>query len=420
MKIYDIAVVGGGASGLMAAVTAGKQKKAVVLLEGNQKLGKKLLATGNGRCNLTNLKMSPSHYYGDTGELEKLLAMYSAERIAAEFKSLGLLLYADEEGRVYPNNLQAAAVLQILAENCAEEGVDCLCDFNVFSAIHSGNSFVLKSVNGGEIRAKKLILATGGMASPKHSSGKDGYAIAQFFGHSLTPLYPVLTQFTTRDKFIASLGGVRCKAKVSLVGDGKILSTQRGELLFADKAVSGICIFELSVLGGEFFALGTIQGEEYRGVSLQIDFCPKMTAEEIMAFLTSLIQKRPAMAAENLLEGLLNLKISREIIRSSGIHPLTAAQSLTQAQLHAVVTLVKALSLSITGVKDWQNAQVTAGGVPLSQISVDRMESKLRKDLYLTGELLNVHGNCGGYNLHWAWLTGMIAGQMAAEERIIL
>lgn len=420
MKYYDIGVIGGGASGLMAALTSARQKKSVVLLEGNGKLGKKLLATGNGRCNLSNRNVSPAHYHGDTEFLPQLLAKYTPKRIEEEFASLGLLLTTDSEGRMYPRNLQAAAVLRVLMDSCAEEGVDCLCDYAVFSAVKSGDCFVLKSADGRELRVKKLILATGGMASPKHSCGAEGYQIARQLGHSQTKLYPALTQFTTADKFIKPLSGMRCKADVTLIGDGKSLYSESGEVLFADKALSGICVFGLSVYGSEFFAKGSIGGKSYQHIALRLDLCPGMGEEDVKAFLTALAAKRPGLLAGDLLEGVVNMKVGLELVRSCGIDVLLPVTALKPRDFTCVVQKLKALVISINGVKGWQDAQVTAGGVPMAEVDPFTMESNKQPGLYLTGELLDLHGDCGGYNLHWAWLTGLAAGKAAASDTILL
>lgn len=414
MRIFDVAIIGGGAAGLMAAVKA-SQNKDVVIIEGNKKLGKKLLATGNGRCNLTNNNMSREHYHGDSKLIEPLLLRYGTDEILKEFRSMGLLTTADSEGRVYPQNLQAAAVLKALSDTCSERGVECFTEFTVFSAVKSGESFIIKAEDAREIRAKKLILATGGLASPNHSCEGQGMSIVKQLGHSLTKMHPALAGLCTSDKFIKPLSGMRSRARVALTGNGKLIAAREGEIIFSDKAVSGICIFDLSIPAAEF-----LEQDSKGDLSLEIDLCPHMRQEEIKEFLLETCSNRPSMVAGDMLMGVINMKIGLELVRSCGIDTMAPISSVKDKDLTALCRRVKALKIKVDGVKGFKDAQITAGGVPLNEVETLTMESKKCKGLYLVGELLNIHGDCGGYNLHWAWLTGLAAGSSNANNTIIL
>lgn len=417
MVDYDIAIIGGGASGLMAAVSAAgeyafqKRVGTIVILEGNSKLGKKLLATGNGRCNLSNSDLDIKHYHGDAPLAAGLFQTFGTDAVKKEFASMGLMTWEDAEGRVYPYNRQAAAVVKILENRAEELGVSLELGFNAFSVIKSGSIFVIKSADGREIKAKKCIIATGGLASPKHSCGSDGYKVAKSLGHAVVPTHPCLVQLTSRDKFIKNLAGVRARSKVKLLGGSEIIAEEEGELLFADKAISGICVFQLSVYASEYFFTGGIYGKNYAGLSIEVDFAPEYTEEALFEFLKK--HRNNKGNAGDFLCGVLNMKIGREIMRACKVDFLSSA--LSDGDLESIVKKIKSTCISVDGIKGYEDAQITAGGIPLSEIDSRTFESRKVKGLYMCGEILNLHGDCGGYNLHFAWASGISAGRAAAQ-----
>ncbi|MBO5252418.1 MAG: aminoacetone oxidase family FAD-binding enzyme [Clostridia bacterium] len=420
MRKTDIVIIGGGAAGLMAACAAAqtlKKKGAVVVVEGNQKLGRKLLATGNGRCNLTNMNVSSVHYHGDVNAIGSLLETYSPEFIRGLFREMGLVTKADEEGRVYPYNLQAAAVLSTL-RSCAEEnGADCVIGSAAISVLKTKRGFLVKCEDGEEIEAAKCILACGGAASPKHSCSADGYTFAKDLGHSVTPLYPALTQLVCKGKLMKSLSGMRCAVNAALLADGKPVYEEGGEVLFSDVGLSGICIFGLSVYAAEFFNMGTVKGTPHKTLGVSLDCLPDWSFTEITAYLNEVRMHFPNRMAGDLLSGLLNMKIGYAMVQSAGIDVNVSAKFITAAQLQKLASIVKAWHFEVTGTKSWNDAQITAGGVPLREVNAVTFESKKARGLYLVGEMLNIHGDCGGYNLHFAWSTGHAAGKSAAELR---
>ena len=420
MRKTDIVIIGGGAAGLMAACAAAqalKKKGAVVVVEGNQKLGRKLLATGNGRCNLTNMNVAPEHYHGDVYALNRLLDTYSPEYVRGLFREMGLVTRSDDEGRVYPNNLQAAAVLSAL-KSCAEEnGADCVIGSAAISVLKTKRGFLVKCENGEEIEAVRCILALGGAASPKHSCSSDGYTFAKDLGHSVTVLYPALTQLICKGKVFKSLSGMRCGVNASLLADGKPVYTESGEVLFSDVGLSGICIFGLSVYAGEFFAAGTVEGKPHKTLGVSLDCLPEWSFSEIASYLNEVKTHFPNRMAGDLLSGLLNMKIGYAMVQAAGIDVNVSAKFVGTAQLQKLASLVKAWKFEVTATKGWNDAQVTAGGVPLCEVNSATFESKKTRGLYLAGEMLNVHGDCGGYNLHFAWATGHAAGKAAAAQK---
>lgn len=416
MKRVNIVILGGGAAGLMAACTAAQNKNAgaILVVEGNQKLGRKLLATGNGRCNLTNMHVSPAHYHGDVRAIVPLLSEYTPEKIRSVFRTLGLMTRADSEGRVYPHNLQAAAVLAILRDYAAEHGVQFLLERTAVSVQKLKKGFRVRLSDGEEIEAAKCILACGGAASPKHSCS-DGYTLAKEMGHSVTPLYPALTQLICKEK-LKSVSGARCPAEATLLADDQPVYSESGEVQFTDNSLSGICIFGLSLYAGECFATGKIRGKAYKTLSVRLDCLPDLSFRELADYLLEIRANFPNRPAGDLLTGLMHMKVGFLLIQLAGIDPNRPAKLIPQGQIQKLASLIKGWKLSITGTKGWNDAQVTAGGIPLSEVNTETMESKKTPGLYLTGEMLNIHGDCGGYNLHFAWSTGCAAGADAARK----
>lgn len=413
MERWEIVVVGAGAAGWMAALTAGKTMRGqgkpgkVLLLEGNPKPGKKLLATGNGRCNLTNWAAGPDHYHGDVALAGPLLKVCPPGRILEEFERLGLLCQGDEEGRVYPRNYQAAAVLQILRAGSQEVGVELRCGFGVTSIRKREGGFLLENREGQEIWCARCILACGGKASPRHSWEGGGYELARQLGHQVTKLHPSLTYLTYGEKPLRALKGMRCKARVTLWAGGEKRREDRGEVLFGDGSLSGICMFDMSAQLEQ-----PVPPETW----ISLDLAEDMTYREVLGYLESQAKTHPQFPARELLEGMVNLRVGEELMKVLGVSQEETFRDLTRERLRKAAGLVKDWRFSITGTGSWENAQVTAGGVPLGEVDPLTLESRRCPGVYLTGELLNLHGDCGGYNLHWAWATGMAAGESAARK----
>ena len=416
METKDIIIIGGGAAGLMASCAAAhvlKKRGSVLVLEGNAKLGRKLLATGNGRCNLTNLNVSPAHYHGDVTAIQDLLHEYTPEAICAVFREMGLVTKPDSEGRVYPQNQQAAAVLSALRWDAEKYGVSFSEEHTVSKIEKVKNGFTLICTDGTQLFTKQCILTCGGAASPRHSCG-EGYTLAKQLGHTVTKLYPSLTQLTMRAKQWKTLSGTRAPANAVLLADNKPVYEESGEVQFTDTGISGICVFGLSIYAGEFFALGTIRNKKYASLAVQLDLLPDMAYQEVLDYLLEMTKLYPARAAGDLLSGLLNMRLGYMLVGAAGIAQSEPAVKIKAPQLKKLASLLKGWRLDITGTKDFSAAQVTAGGVPLTELDPHTMASKKAPGLYLAGEMLNIHGDCGGYNLHFAWASGITAGKSAA------
>lgn len=410
---FEIAVVGGGASGLMAALAAAREagrrgaEPSVAVLEKNPRVGKKLLMTGNGRCNLTNRNAGPQHYRGDVQAASPVLNGCPPEKVVGCFRSLGLFCRELDEGRFYPYSLQAGSVLNILRRGLERSGVRTFCEYPVESIRKSGEMFLLFS-KGECVSARRVILATGGKACPQSGSSGDGYALLGPIGHSVTPLRPALVQLRTDPARVRPLQGVRCEAEVSLLKNGAALAASRGEVQFAQGALSGICVFELSRFAG-----ASSGGTE----ELRLDLAPEFSRGELAGFLAAQAKDEPSLPAAGLLEGLLHKSLAAEVGKAAGVPPAKEASALTEGDCGRLADAVKDFRFPVLGTLSWQNAQVTAGGIPFAETDGD-LQSRKCKGLYLCGEILNLDGGCGGYNLHWAWASGLAAGKAAADSLV--
>ncbi len=432
MERYDIVIVGAGAAGLMAAHMAALAKKRrgesgpVVILEGNPKIGKKLLATGNGRCNMTNLHISPEKYHGDA-LAARVLEKYPPQRILNEFQGLGLLAVADSEGRVYPRGGQSRAVLDALLPQ--DQSILPVCNKKVVSIARKENGYLLRTEDGGEYWAKKCVLACGGAASPVHSLG-GGYALAKQLGHTVTALSPSLVPLKTSSGACGALKGMRVRAKATLYKNGEKVYSESGEVIFGQGRLSGICMLDLSA---------RLRETGLQNIQVGLDLLEEMSEEEVLRYLTELRSSRPNRNVSELFFGLFNFRVGQELLIDIGLSKekslaerkgaaLRRAQAqlrelhfllpeddrtiadLTGGELQRAARAAKNWRFPIIGPGPWEDAQVTAGGVPLGEIDIDTMESKKCPGLYLAGEILDVDGDCGGYNLHWAWASGLAAG----------
>lgn len=404
MERVEVAVVGAGAAGLMAAYQAASLlgPGRVALLEGSSKPGKKLLATGNGRCNLTNLHAAPSHYYGGVAQARPLLEACPAQRVLDCFAGMGLLTRADAEGRVYPRSLQAAAVLQALWGACQEKGVRFFFDFPVHRAVPQDGGFLLCAQAGGELWAGRCILACGGLASPKHGCGAGGYGLAQALGHTVAPLRPGLTPLICPKKRTAPLKGMRAKACAALWGPGGQVCAESGEVLFGDGSLSGIAVFNLSL---------RLRG---RG-EVVLDLAEGLDKKSLVSYFFGLKDARPALPVREIFSGLVNLRVGQQLAKELGFLGDRPLRTLDNAALRRAAEGLKGWRFPVEPWQDWASAQITIGGVPLEEVDVGTMESRRQKGLYLAGEMLDLHGDCGGFNLHWAWATGLAAGQAAGK-----
>lgn len=399
MKSKKLAIIGGGASGLCAAIEAKYFDNSidVIVFERMPKAGKKILATGNGRCNFANENLSPKHFYGDTLFLRRILTSAFADT-ENFFRTLGVLSY-HEDGRIYPRSQQAATIQQTLIDALETAKVKTRLEAAVTSLKKSGNGFV---VNGEYFDA--VIVAGGGKASPVHGSDGSAYSLLEKTGHTKTDLYPALCGLTYKDKKLNMLKGVRAECKATLSSDGTLLGEESGEIQFTEKAISGIPVMNLSHLV-----------KRSKQLILTLDLCEEFSYNELYEHIENAKGNTPEKELENVLSGIVNSKLGFAIIDAADIKPHTLVKSITRNNIKKLCDILKGFEIEITGTRDFSNAQITCGGIKTEEVNPETMMSKITDGLFICGEILDIHGDCGGYNLHLAWTTGRIAGCSAAQ-----
>ncbi len=398
---YDIAVIGGGASGLVAGISAGLYGDIkIAIIEKQQRVGKKILSTGNGRCNLSNTNISPEYYNGDNGFLDLTSDCMSSQEL---FSSLGLATKADENGRIYPHSMAASSVLDTLRFK-AEACCDIYCLFSVNSVIKNKNGlFEIKS-DSDIILSKAVIVATGGLATASLGNTGDGYNISKAFGHSIIDVYPALAPVRTDVNLVKSVKGLRTAAKATLIINGKEDISQTGEVQFSDGALSGICIFNMSY-----------KAAKYKGNSeISLDIAPDYDRKQLFEVISTAKELRQSLPCEELLTCLIHKRIGQTILKSAKISFEKKCEDITAKNISLICDIIKDWRFPVTGASDWSLAQVTAGGIPLNEVDSD-LQSKYTEGLFFCGEILNINGNCGGFNLDFAWKSGYIAGERSAE-----
>ena len=406
-----VIIAGGGAAGLTAAVFAARQGAEVTILEGMERPGKKLLLTGNGRCNLTNLDAALSEkYYGSgAAAARKLTERFGAAEVLSFFEELGLLT-TEKNGYVYPYSMQSKAVLDALLSEIRRLRVKLKLGEKVASVQKENDVWKVKT-DSWCYTADALVLACGGKALPATGSDGSGYALVRKLGHTVIEPRPALAPLECSGRIYERLSGVRCRAAVSLYRakseEPVLLKKEIGELQWTKYGVSGIVIFQLS----RFVSAARSLEQLYLEVDLLPDF------EE--AYLAALLERRAALLAEErcgaLLGGFLHEKFIPVLLKNAGISEKLSCGQLDTAQIKKIVGQAKRLRLSLTGTKSFDVCQVCAGGVDCREVSDETLESKKWSNLYFAGELLDVDGPCGGYNLQWAWMSGYVAGTAAGK-----
>lgn len=398
--MMEIAVIGGGASGLFAAIAAKNDDTNVTVYEKEKRVGRKILATGNGRCNMTNINATETDYHGgDVSFMRGAIKRFWVKETLAFFEELGVLWKEEDEGKVYPYSDTASSVLDVIRRRAEAVGVNSVCEFEVKTIKKKGDKFSIEN-SFGEVRVcDKVIIATGGKAGSTLGSDGSGYKLLKGFGHEITPVYPSLVQIKTETEFVRKLKGIKVNAKVEI---GKMSKT--GELLFADYGISGPPVFWLSAYLDN-------------NKTVTIDFMPEYTFSQVYDMICMRCAYLYNSPLEEFFTGMLNKRVAQALLKSAGIEPLSRlAQTLSEKEIKKLVATIKGLELKIEGTASWNSAQVTKGGAVVEQFNPATMESTLVKGLYACGEVLDIDGDCGGYNLQWAWSSGYLAGTDAAKK----
>ena len=397
-----IAIIGGGASGMAAALAAAENPAAeVILLERQARVGKKLSATGNGRCNLTNLHAGVQGYHGEDAAFSQYaLNRFSPEETLAWFRKLGLYTVAEESGRVYPYSDQANSVVDVLRFALEKPNITLHTGFEVEKVKKTTTGFHIEGTEG-VIECDKLIVACGGLAGTKLGGTMSGYKLLRSLGHKATRLRPTLVQLKSGWGGCASLKGVRANCHAAIFHDGVLHSESTGEIQFTELGLSGPVMFEISR-----------DACEGKGVwECRLDFLPDISETELQNML--LPRKNTNLTVADLLTGILHNRLGRVLTHEIGIPGYVPVAQLEEAELERICHGVKHFSVSLTEPLGMDAAQVTAGGIMTKDFDATTMESRLVPGLYACGEVLDIDGDCGGYNLQWAWSSGRLAGSHA-------
>lgn len=402
-----ILVIGGGASGMMAAIAAGRNNNQVTIYERADRVGKKILATGNGKCNLTNLAMGCGYYYtDDKDKLIRCLEKFSEKDTLVFFEGIGLML-RERDGYVYPYCEQAAVVLDVLRAALEEYHIRIKTSVEeIVIRTDKKDRFQVNSSVGKE-NFDAVILACGSRAGIKNAV-TDGYDIAKSFGHHIHKLYPALVQVRCRETFFGMVAGVRCKAGIALLVDGIINAKEQGEVQLTDYGISGIPVFQISRQIAGFL-------DEKKEVKVCIDFLPHMENAEWKQFYSDRLTAYEGKTVEEFLLGMLHKKVSLMLLKEYGLKAGDLVGSSVKSALIQLCDAMKAFIVTPQSVNPFEQAQVCRGGVAFGELD-DTMQSIYQKNLYICGEMVDIDGKCGGYNLQWAWTSGHIAGDHACRQ----
>lgn len=401
-KIYDAVIIGGGASGLMCAVSAKIHKKNIniAIIEKNDRVGKKLLSTGNGRCNLTNAGVSADYYVGSfKNQAQKLFDRFNADYLLNIFENLGLVCFADNEGRFYPVSKQASSVLDVLRFVSERLGIDTYCSENIKSVRKANGRFTV-TTQSAEFVSNKLVIACGSKAAPKLGGNASAVDYLKNFGHKINAFSPALCPIVVKSNLLKSLKGLRATGKVTLFDENNnTIKSEMGEIQFTESSLSGICIFNLSLYAKLNY-------------KISVDLLPNYSYEELYELINKHIHLFASFSCDNLFTGILQKRLAIAVLKMSGINNFTRnCSELRKNEIIEICNTVKNMTFCVEGKGDFSNAQCAIGGVIGREINENTMESKIIKNLYICGEAIDLCGECGGYNLHFAFSSGYLAGE---------
>jgi len=402
----DCIVIGGGASGMMVAITAAKNGLNTGILEHSDRVGKKILQTGNGKCNITNTALQKDCYLSEDKDfIMDIIGLFNVSDTIDFFKSLGIYPKS-KNGYIYPNSEQASSVLDVLRLELEHQKVSINTDIDVINIGKTDDLFKINTTKG-QFTCKKLIIATGSNAAPKSGSDGSGYKLAKALGHSIIKPLPALVQLKSDLTFCKMMSGVRSEGKVQLMVEDELVASDTGEVQYTDYGISGIPVFQISR-----FAVRAVDSN--RKTEVIIDMLPLVYESDLVEMLKSRIENDGYKTMEQFLVGLLNKKLVGAVLKRANVGLNDIASNKIDL-LEKIVSIIKAFVVPINGFNSFENAQVCSGGVKTSEISSETMQSKIVSDLYFAGEVVDVDGVCGGYNLQWAWSSGYVAGLEASK-----
>ena len=406
----NIAIIGGGASGIMAAITAAKNGANVTIYEKKERIGKKILATGNGKCNFTNKIMNNADFNSQYKDIfNDYISQFDKNAVISFFETLGMLT-KEKNGYCYPRSEQASTVLDLLRLQLKKYSDFIVVNTETYpvSITKKKKDFELILNTKEKKYFNRVILACGSFAGEKKQDEFSGYSYAKNFGHKIIPVVPALVQLRVSNTDMKAIAGVRCDANISLYIENELITQENGELQLTDYGISGIPTFQLS----RFASYGLYYKKQ---VYAKIDLLPEMTMEEFVTYAKLKYKNMDeTMTVEEYLQGFLNKKLNLYFLKLNGIKADYTIKSIPFSKLENLFANMKNWKVSIISTNPFENAQVCAGGVTMEEVSL-QLESKLIPGLFFAGELLDVDARCGGYNLQWAWTSGFLAGTYAAK-----
>lgn len=415
MIYHDLIILGGGASGLTAAISAKNYNVDVAIVEGTDRVGKKILTTGNGRCNISNSTIEEPFYQyhsNNCGFFNNTLSSFSVKDTSEFFYSLGLPLKTFENGKMYPASLQASSVVDIMRMSLEDRSIPVYTSYKIKNISTDKDGFILSTVDNSleVIHCGKLIIACGGKSAPKTGSDGSMYNIVKGLGHKITELNPAIVQLKLDYNRLKSLSGTKFDGYASILVDNIEVRKEFGEILFTDYGISGPPILQLSRIAG-------VNTNKNKHVQIKVDMMPHMSSEELNDFLENHFGLFSYRSVSDAFIGVLNKKIIPILLKEAKIDNIhKPCYELSWKEKENILNLLKQWTFTCIDTNGFNNAQVTSGGIDTKDVDDITLESKIIKNLYFCGEILDVDGDCGGYNLQWAWSSGFIAGRSAATS----
>lgn len=408
--MLKVLVIGGGAAGMMAAISAKNHGADVTIFERNNRVGRKILATGNGRCNYSNINLSIDNYHGKNPKFPySPLSQFNVYDTIDFFERLGITPYIEENGRVYPMSLQSSSVLDVLRFELEYLGIEVITEAFVTDISKKANKFSVTLEDGRKFTGDRIILATGGKAAPNTGSDGNGYKLAEKLGHTIEYVFPGLVQLKLEGNFFKKVDGVKIVGVAELYDENMLIRREEGDILFTNYGISGPPILQISRIANKLLYEG-------KKPELKIVIIKDKNKEELEKYLHYRFSFMPKKTIEKALIGLINKRLIIPMLKEIGVDKNKLIAHISKEEIRKISNILTDFRFNIIGSKSWDSAQVTAGGVKTDEINNTTMESKLVKGLYFAGEIVDVDGDCGGFNLQWAWSSGYVAGKNSASK----
>jgi len=403
MKNKEWIIIGAGASGLCGAIVLARAGQRVVLLEQNSKVGKKILVSGNGKCNIDNKYIASNRFHSQNPDfIEEVLDGYDFEAVEKFFTSIGLELVEGKEGKMFPMSLQASSVVELLEYEAKRAGIQIVCNCAVTGIEKEGEYFKVETSQGTK-ECSKLLIASGSPAAPQLGGNNSGYAFATKMGHSLIPRHPSLVQLCSEESWVKECAGVKVAGRAKLYANGEQITEKEGDILFTNYGISGLAILDLSREVSTRLA-------NFDYCELSLDLIPTFSKEKLTNLLLNRIEKESEKPIELWLQGIINKKLIKIILKQSKCKSRVEGD-LNRKEINKLVHSIKNLKLSINDTKGFKGAEVATGGIVSTEVNPKTMESKIVPNLYFAGEILDVDGDRGGFNFHFAWVCGLRVGR---------